>query len=246
MIRRIIRKTTCLLVLILCLGAITGCAKESGTDEVTEQEEVKKSSPSIGQHCSDLIRLLSEKVHSDTYVELMTTSSLTKSDAFAKLREGNYDAPEKIYKITFTKKDMKLLCELANVDQDAFDNMSKELKEAMQGQMFASYMTVLTSKTAGAERLALQSLFTAQKLFVAEEKNLSCIYLYAYKDAYPVAIYVGGAEDGATQASASFVLIDDFKADTEEDVISSMFISLANNYVDLVKLFGVEVKEISD
>ena len=243
MISRNIKKIACLLALIFCLGAIMGCAKESGTDDGTEQEKEKKTSVSIEQHCSDLIKLLSEKVHNDTYVELMTTSSLTKSDAFAELREGNYDAPEKIYKITFTKKDMKLLCELANVDQDAFDDMSKELKESLQSQLVAAFMTLLTSKTAGAERLALQSSFSAQKLFVAEEKNLRCIYLYAYKDTYPVAIYVGGAEDGATQASASFVLIDDFKADTEEDVISSMFPSLVDG-VDLKKLYGAEVEEI--
>ncbi|MBP5282173.1 MAG: hypothetical protein J6Z22_06705, partial [Lachnospiraceae bacterium] len=173
----IIRKTTCLLALTLCLGVASGCAEGSGAGNVTAQEEVKKSSPSVEQYCLDLIRLLNEKVHNDTYVEIMATSSLTKSDAFDRLREGNYDAPEKIYKITFTKKDLDQLYKLLSVEEDGFTNMSEELKESLQGQLRASFMTLLTSKLVGAERLALQSVFTAQKLFVTEEKSLSCIYL---------------------------------------------------------------------
>ena len=241
---RVIRKTTCLLALMLCLGVLAGCAEGNGSGGATAQEEVQKTSTSIEQHCLDLVKLLNEKVQSDTYVELVATSSLTKSDAFEKLREGNYDTPEKIYKITFIKPDMNLLYELASsIKQDAFDDMSTELKEDLQGQMLASYTTVLTSRLVGAERLALQSVFTTQKLFVADEKNLSYIYLYAYKDAYPVAIFIGGSDDGATQATASFVLIDDFKSDSVDDVISSMFPSLMEG-VDLKELYGAEVEEI--
>lgn len=241
--RGIIRKTTCLLALMLCLCVATGCSEGSDAGGVRAQEEIKKTSSSIGQYCLDLIKLLNEKVHNDTYVELIATQALTKSDAFARLRAGNYDAPDQIYKITFGEQGFSMFYELSFGKKDDFGDMSEELKASLQSQMLNSYVNLLTGRFIGSERLALQSMFTAQKLFVAEEKNLSCIYLYVYKEAYPVAVCIEGSEDSATRANASFVLIDDFKADSKDDVISSMFPSLMEG-VDLMELYGAEVEEI--
>ena len=233
------RKTVFLLVLMLLLCAMAGCSNSK------EQENTKAEKLSLKEQGLKVVRLMNEKIQSDEYQALMglTTSSLAKSEVLKKLREANYDQPENIYRIRFSNDDLGNLLKYYRLEEIELSSMSDELQKTLQKRILGSVFNFLITKE-GVERVALQSYFSTDLLFVADEKNIQEIYLYAYPDQYPIAVTITVAEDGAASATGNFVILDDFKAGSEQEVKESLLSKLGDDTEVVENVLGIQIDQV--
>ena len=232
-----IRFGAVMLATVLCLSVMTGCS------ETEKGDNGKTAQISLEDRGLEVISILDQKIHNDTYVDLMSSATMRELDAFQELQKGNYDQPEHVYKISFSEDSVDNVLKLIVGSQYTTDGMSDELKKAVNGQAAWSFLNFRTSRE-GVEPLAVQGTFTAEKLFTAEEKNLLCIYLYAYPGSYPAAVVFTGAEDGATLARGGFLIVNDFAAGSPEEVEKSLFPYLYKENIEAGKVLGLKIEQL--
>lgn len=209
------------LCVVMLLGA-AGCG-ESGPDEDDrgeggkrqEQEMARKPLYEQGLH---VLALMNEKAHSEEYISAVGASQLTDSEYFQKIKSHDYNTPDKIYTVVFSDDMSDMLLNTMGIDTG---EMSDALRESLYHQFFVSIPTHMSSSQ-GATAIAVASLITESFLFVddsAGEQNLMC--LYCFEDAYPIMVTFAFGEDGAIEARGSFLIVDDFAFDSEEDIRES-------------------------
>ncbi|MBQ9609419.1 MAG: hypothetical protein IJV15_08255 [Lachnospiraceae bacterium] len=213
------RKTVIALFYICIIVFVSACntsEKESVTDDVQFYEEGL-----------NVVRLMDEKLHNEKIVSYMLTDNLKDTTYYSKLINADYSEPAGIYTVELPTG-MVDLAAIAGISSgfsisDAGE-MSEELKESLSYQAAASYITILMSRYSGVEALALSASLNTKYLFVdtsLEGKNMMCIYIY--KDAYPIAVTFSVGKDGAVEAEGKFIIIDDFKTESVEDIENSLF-----------------------
>lgn len=208
-------------------GNLSGGA-ENGAGQNGNEENAQIALMEQGNR---LITLLNEKLHNDSYLELMGISSFYNFVAYERLKAMDYQKADGVYQITFSSGAWEKLYFGLSGDVGMFDGMSEELKGDFERQILESFVTLLVSRITGAQTVALQSILTVESVFVQPTaKGVKCIYLYVFGDSYPVAVTFSGSEDGAVKAMARFVLIDDFKAASEQEVQESMLMGWEKLY----------------
>lgn len=209
------------LCVVMILGA-AGCGEsrsdkdDRGEDgKRQEQEMVRKPLYEQGLR---VLALMNEKAHSEGYLSAMGSSQLTDSEYFQKIKNHDYHTPDKIYTVVFPDVMLDMLLKTMGIDTG---EMSDALRESLNHQFFLSIPALMVSSQ-GATAIAVASLITESFLFVddsAGKQNLLC--LYCFEDVYPIVVTFAYGEDGAIEARASFLIVDDFAFDSEEEVRES-------------------------
>lgn len=222
----------------VCLGA---CSDEAGRDgkegketkkveasagsENKEKEKDKKApSGNLTDHAQKILDLILEKANNETYLELITsTASMKESDEYQKLVSADYSSPEKIYQVRFKEEFNNLMINVALKGSSAkLDNLSEELIKDIKGRLSTSFMTMLNARKS-AQTVALTSVLTTGCLYLDESMTAdSGMLVYCYKDAYPLAVNYEVTEDGIVSMSGTPIFIDEFKADSAGDVVTSL------------------------
>lgn len=192
-----------------------------------------------------VISLLNEKLHNDSYLELMGTASLTEGETFAKLRATDYQEAEKVYQITLSGDAWGKLFALMSDDKNLLNSASEELKSSLGRQMLESFVTLMVSRMGDSKTVALQSILMAERLFVEPTaKNEESIFLYVFEGAYPISVSFTGSQDGAVKAVGRFVLIDDIKTDSERELMESLLMGLDRYYAEINETLGFKITRI--
>lgn len=227
---------------------------ESKTESKEEnKEESKEESKSEGkqvltddllEHARKTLDLMLEKACSETYLEMMGSESLRKSDEYQKLISGDYTSPEKIYRIRFKEEFNNLLFNAAlKEDSLKINDLSEELKKELAGRLSVSFVTVLNARKS-AQTVALASVISTGCLYLDESMaNGSGMLLYCYKDAYPLVVNFGCNEDGIVSLTSNAIFYDDFNAESGGDVV----MSILDYFPEELKFLagtGIEIEEI--
>lgn len=210
---------------LLALGA-AGCGA-SGSNEDDggeggrrkEQEAAGKPLYEQGLH---VLALMNEKAHSEAYLSAIGSSQITDSEFVRKIREHDYSTPDQVYTVVFPDNVLDAL--LAVEPGMDLDGMSDALRASLNEQFFLSFPNILIARQ-GATALATAALITESYLFVDEgaaKQNLVC--LYCFRDTYPVIVTFSYGEDGAVAARGSFLVVEDFRFDSEEEVLASLYL----------------------
>lgn len=238
------------LCVVMILGT-AGCGESrpdeddrGGDGKRQEQETVRKPLYEQGLR---VLALMNEKAHSKRYLYEMGSSQLTDSEYFQKIKSHDYITPDKIYTVVFPDDilddflsfEQKFMAE--DIGED-ISEMSDALRESMNHQFFVSIPTLMISSQ-GATAIAVSSLITDSVLFVddsAGKQNLMC--LYCFEDSYPIVVTFTYGEDGAIEARGSFLIVDDFAFDSEEEVRESFDRTQFGGF--LVNLDGLEITQV--
>lgn len=240
------KKLAFLLAVMCMLCALASCSMSENQADTKDQKKTKVSKISLEDRGLEVIRLMDEKLHNEEYQELMLgkSSSVYDAESYQKLEEATYGQPDKIFRITFSDDSFEGLLETYGAEDVKLSSWSKELQELAKTQIRGSFMTILVARDS-ASKLALQSLFTTGKIFVTdEERDRQGIYLYTYQDQYPIAVTITITEDGAASANGTFVLLDDFKAGSEEEVKESLLSVLGSNAEEYGKVLGIQIEQV--
>jgi len=202
-------KVLAVLLALACVLALAGC-------DVLKKQEKK----SLYDEGLKVISVMREMAESEDYVALLSGNTELKTIVSA-VGEGDYTSPKAVYEISLT--DM--------VQADMLSQLSDTLKTYVTNKMQASVPLQLNA-SGGANVIAAASICSAGSTFVCEGATKPVTYLYTYEDAVPVCISFTPGADSTVSASGNFIFLEDFKAETAEDV-KAYFANL-----------GAEVKEI--
>lgn len=170
--------------------------------------DVSRKEKSLYEHGLDLIAVMDEMTENHTYTKTFSVSGEIE-EIINEIAEGDYRNPDDVFEITISDENLDRMVSSLN-GGGGMDEMSEELKENLRQKMFASVMTQLNGRS-GAKNLAAASICTAGKSFVSKTASNDIIYFYVYDDAQPVAVTFIHGEDGAVNATATFVLYEDLK-----------------------------------
>jgi hypothetical protein len=95
----------------------------------------------------------------------------------------------------------------------------------MEGQVFLSFASLWNSRN-GVNDMALSSVLVSGLVFDSDELKEDCIYIFTFKDAYPVTVSFKRGEGKACSASAIFIMDKDFP----------------NNLIQMLEGFNVGIK----
>ena len=167
----------------------------------------------VDECCEAVIDLMKEMLSSEEYVK-MYGSVQAYSNAFEKVKGGDYSKPSKIYELTFSEEE---LWEKQGVDINA---LSEDLKEYTVGLLYNSVATLIL-QTESVASVAAMSAFTAVKSFVCDEIEGGAVYLYAYENGYPILITFAEGESNSVRVAARFLVSDSFDASDVSKTASS-------------------------
>ena len=161
-----------------------------------------------------LASLMKEKASCDSY--FAEASLKDDDDLFATLSEFSSDdvsKPTAVYKISgnFTEFMQGIQ---ATPDTKAF---SPVLRKEFELSMLSGFPALWNfSATNSVSCVAAASVISSHKVFVSKEISESCIYVFTFEDAYPVAVTFECGEDNAVFATATFVLDRHFPKSLED------------------------------
>ncbi len=181
----------------LCVVTLAGCAADK----------------SLYSHGTEVI----SEIHALAENEDYTAAMLGMSDEIVTIAESvadcDYSEPSAVLRLTL---DDDFADDYFDIDADI-----EEMQEMFADRIYAAVPARINS-TGGVNVLAASSVYTGSKLFVAEEKNGSAIYLYAYEDAYPAIVVFNQGDDGATCASGSFLLLEELRGLDADELCDSI------------------------
>lgn len=171
-----------------------------------------------------VLELMQEKMKSDTYMKAMGySSSIFDSEYLQKLREADYAEPQKVYKVTLKEEFINLIwAEATNYDTTLYD-LSDELQKELRGRIKGSMINLMNQRWASVESVAISSMLSTGKSFVASGlAKEPVILVYVYENTYPLVVSVMENEEGILAVVSNILFIDDFKAETEDDLRSTL------------------------
>lgn len=170
----------------------TGCGAE------------KKERPSLYDKGLSCVATLSEELD-DEYVRYFSPyPELT--EMVKELAKQDYSEPESVYELKYPDGGLEqlLIYLLGSSVKGAPDTV-------LQRASVFSYLANMINARLGADYVALSSILSVNQLFVNEAVTEDAAYLYFYKDAYPVMVSFRVGEDGAIQATGTYLFIDEMK-----------------------------------
>ncbi|MBQ9845205.1 MAG: hypothetical protein IJO54_03895 [Oscillospiraceae bacterium] len=168
-------------------------------------------SKGLYEHGLELVAMAEEMADSESYLEIYTGSPRI-SEVVSQFGQGDYSAPQKVYRLTPTAD------YLAGYDMAAdLSGLSDTLKKTISDKAIASLATRINAMD-GAENLAATTVCTAGKTFVSGELTEACVWLYVYENGFPVAVTFTAGEDSTVAASAMFISCSDFQPESSQKI----------------------------
>ena len=196
---------------------------KQGNDAVNAVDDSKVNEKLLG-YGQKVLDLMMEKIQSDTYIDVMGySSSLAESEYFQKLKAADYTKPQKIYVITLKEEFINLIWAEAVDKSLSVNDLSDELQNELRGRIASSIITIMNQRMTKVETVAIGSLLSTGKSFVASglAKDPKLL-LYVYEDAYPLVVTAAENDEGVLGVVSNILFLDDFKPDTTDDVRTSL------------------------
>lgn len=188
----------------------------------------KTDTKSLYEQGLEVVQLMSEMAQSEEYMNVYTGNE-SINNIIQKISEGDYSVPEAAYYIRIDEEALGNMIGLNNLD-----GISEELQDYMSQRVMTALVSQINAM-GGAENLAAASVCTVGKTFVNEEADEDVIFLYVYKNAFPVAVTFIMGENQSWSANGMFLLYEDFTCDTIEDVKNFLIANEINASVVEVK-----------
>ncbi|MCI8453206.1 MAG: hypothetical protein HFE84_01115 [Lachnospiraceae bacterium] len=207
------RKTTRLMLaaaLLASFSILSGCQDKTDGNEKTAYE-----------YGMELATTAAEMAKNENYGAIFSTSEEIKSFT-QKIAAGNYEVPSSVYKIS--PPDIESLAASLGMP-DFYSGLSETLLEQINHQASSVAVSQLTASE-GTVALAASSIYRANKVFVCQELEADCIYLYLFDQGYPVAVTFTVGENGAVSATGSFVICEELQnasADEIPELLNTLF-----------------------
>lgn len=194
---------------------------ESDAVSALDDSEVNAKLLEYGQKVLDLML---EKIKSDAYLKVMTSSpGILNSEYVKNLREADYVKPQKVYKVTLKEEFINLIWTGATNDELTLLELSDELQKELRARITGSVITLMNQRVASVESVAVSSMLSTGKSYVANGLAKEPeILVYMYENAYPLVVSITESEEGILGVVSNVLFIDDFKADTEEELRTSL------------------------
>jgi len=194
------KKSFFIAIFVLIMGSaftLGGKSKKSGEKTL------------IGQGLS-LISLMNEKAGNENYVSLLYGGSDELSSLIKEIKIPDNMEDFKAYKIS--GEFSAFLNAMLSGMGGSFDtgSFSPQIKKDMNQRLLTGFASMWNGKTAGTTALAAASILQSEKVFVSKELKEDCIYIFTFKDSYPVAVSFIQGEDNAVKAEACYIFYKDF------------------------------------
>lgn len=189
------------LILILSLACLMVFAKPRAKEESPKEKTLMEQGLS-------LIDLMLEKASCDAYIEMFLSDSFNVKENAKKIKDGDYSKPTAVYRLVKDSSSSVIQFMADMVDYD-LSVLTPRIREEMEGQVFLSFASLWNSRN-GVNDMALTSMLASGSIFDSDELKEDCIYIYTYKDAYPVAVSFKRGEGKACSAAALFIMDKDF------------------------------------
>lgn len=189
------------LILILSLACLMVFAKPRAKEESPKEKTLMEQGLS-------LIDLMLEKASCDAYIEMFLSDSFNVKENAKKIKDGDYSKPTAVYRLVKDSSSSVIQFMADMVDYD-LSVLTPRIREEMEGQVFLSFASLWNSRN-GVNDMALTSMLASGLVFDSDELKEDCIYIYTFKDAYPVAVSFKRGEGRACSAAALFIMDKDF------------------------------------
>ncbi|MBP5443874.1 MAG: hypothetical protein J6Y60_11615 [Treponema sp.] len=205
------------LIMVLSLACLIAFAKPRPKEESPKEKTLMERGLS-------LIDFMLEKASSDAYMEMFMNTELGWKENANKIKAGDYSKPTAVYRLVKNSSTsvIQFMADMVDYDLSVF---TPRLKEDMENQMFFGFAS-LWNMRCGIYDVALSGTLSSGSVFDSDELKEDCIYIYTYKDAYPVAVSFKRGEGKACSASAIFIMDKDFP----------------NNLIQMLEGFNVGIK----
>lgn len=188
------------------------------------------SGKTLYEHGMDVVSDMYAMASDSDYAEAMLGSMNDEISQLAELiGDGGYSAPEAVYEIGPAEEVLEELLDSADM------KLTEEQERIIAARLYGSVASQINSAY-GVSAIAASSAFSGSKLFVADEAVNGTMYLYVFEDSYPVLVVFTQGEDGATAASGTFLLGEDYaEADGEEltELLADTFILRDAEFTEL-------------
>ncbi len=183
------RIITALSAVLIC-GAMCGCGAQSSTQQ-TER--------SVYSHGQELCGLIGDIAESDEYLSLYRFDGLEEYREQITAADYKNKTPE-VYELCITSEMTEYMLQGVTTD-----GMSVELKRMTDDRIFGSLPNLINASF-GSEKLAMASIFAAEKSFVSSEITENTVHFCVFdKDSYPIMIAYTDGDSGAVSAGASLI-----------------------------------------
>ena len=207
------------LALMLSSSSCTGGKKdENAQNEQTKQTEQneqneEKNEKTLEDCGAKIVSLMNDMITSESYANLYGLPS--EYDATVeKLRGVDYSSPSAIYKLSISKESLT-----AGVMD--LENFSGELKMYLENTLYTSFVSQINSKMGGINSVVVASSFTTSLSFAYDGLKSPEMYLYAFENGAPIIVVYKPGDSGAITAPGTFLIVDDFKTDSAEQIAES-------------------------
>ena len=200
--------------LILAAAVLVSSAFAKGGEGKTAKARTEEKTL-IAQGLS-LAALMHEKANSETYLTLMGGNDEVMGESIREIGAGDVSKPVAVYRLggDFSEFYSAMLSGLGGVlNADFASQFSPELKMDIEKRFLSGVASMWNGKTVGATGLAATSVLASESAFDCAELKADCLYIFTFKDAYPVAVSFIRRQGNAVSASASFVMSRDFVAE---------------------------------
>lgn len=233
--------TACILALTALLST-TACGGEvdmsaTGVTTNTTPTGAPTATPiqekSLYEHGLDIIAMMEEMVHSDFYLDTMSSGKEMEEIA-AQLASGDYATPKSVYELHVP--DFAVLLALLDEEMAGFETLSPVLQKQLNNKSAGAFINQLNARD-GALSLATSSVFTANKLFVNHEITENTIYMYTFEKGNAIVIIYTLGENNAVSATGAFLM--------DQDISTASAKELQNALKDASMLYTVTELEIN-
>lgn len=165
---------------------------------------------SLIQQSLSLISLMNEKASSENYVSFLYGGSDELFSTIKEIKIPDNNEDYQVYKIggDFSNFLNAMLSSLGG----SFDtgSFSPQIKKDINQRFLSGFASMWNGKTAGPTALAAASILQSEKVFVSKELKEDCVYIFSFKDSYPIAVSFLQGEDNAIKADACYIFDKNF------------------------------------
>ena len=175
------------------------------------------SKKSLREHGMEVISLMEEMVKSDDYGKLFLSSGDLETIR-EKLAAGDYASPENVYEISIPS-----IQEVFSYmgEDEALTALPDSLKKYLNTKSASALLNQVNSQQ-GVAPLAVASVYAAGKTFVAGDQKENIVYLYTFRNGYPIAVsFIAGEDD--TMTAYGLFLINESLQNASMEQLDSIF-----------------------
>ena len=191
-------------------------ASNGASSVASSSDSVPASSgKSLVEHGMDLIALIQDMVSDNVYATIYMGSSQAVTDEIAKLGEGDYSAPQAVYKVTVPN--LAAFLDATITANGGANTLSEPLKEYMRSRMILTVASMVNNMY-GSAAIAAATICTAAGTFVSDELTENMLYVYVFENAHPILITFFQGEDSTVSATAMPLFAELSGSATTDDV----------------------------